>query len=101
MIRGTTPTLIFTTPYPMDMIKSGYITFTMRGDILLDISVNDESVSISDNAISVTLTQEQTLMFDTNSKNLIQIRLVLSDNSVVASNIVTLAVCRILKDGEI
>lgn len=101
MIRGTTPTLIFTTPYPSAMIKSGYITFAMRGEILLDIPISDEGVVISDKAISVTLTQAQTLMFDVKAKSLVQIRLVLDDDSVVASNIVPVPIEQILKDGEI
>ena len=101
MIRGTTPTLVFHTPYKGDMVASGFITFTQRGDILLDIPISDSSVEVSNNAIALTLTQAQTLMFDPQGKNLVQIRLVLEDGSVVASNIVTISVGKILKDGEI
>lgn len=101
MIRGTTPTLCFKTPYEADMVQSGYITFTMRGDILLDISLDNEGVAIGDNVISLTLTQAQTLLFDPQAATLVQLRLVLADNNAVASNIVKVPVTKILKDGEI
>lgn len=101
MIRGTTPTLRFTMPYTAEQIKSGYITFTAQGNVLLDIPVNDTNVKITDGFISLTLTQQQTLMFKSCLLNLVQLRLVLNDNSVVASNIVKISVENILKDGEI
>ena len=101
MIRGTTPTLTFTTPYESDMISSGFITFTMRGKFLFEIEINDDSVEISDYAISVTLTQEQTLLFDSRFVSLVQVRLILSSGEVVASNVVTVPIEDILKDGTI
>ena len=101
MIRGTTPTLCFKTPYEADMVESGYITFTMRGDITLDVPLSDESVSIGDNVISLTLTQSQTLSFDSQATTLVQLRLVLADKTAVASNIVNVPVGKVLKDGEI
>lgn len=101
MIRGTTPTLCFKTPYDADMVESGYITFTMRGDMALDVPLSNESVSVGDNVISLTLTQSQTLSFDPQATTLVQLRLVLADKSVVASNIVNVPVGKVLKDGEI
>ena len=101
MIRGTTPTLCFKTPYEASMVNSGYITFTMRGDITLDIALDNEAVTIGDNVISLTLTQAQTLSFDPQATTLVQLRLVLADNNAVASNIVKVPVTKILKDGEI
>ena len=101
MIRGTTPTLMFTTPYTADQVTSGYITFTMRGYVVLDIPVSDDSVVISDNAISLTLTQQQTLSFQSKATSLVQLRLVLDDGSAVASNIIKITIGDILKDGEI
>lgn len=101
MRRGTTPTLTFTTPYTADLIESGFITFSQRGADVLDVSLNDPSVTIADNSISVTLTQEQTLAFTTVDTLKIQIRAILASGKAVASNIVQDTVCPILKDGEI
>ena len=92
---------MFTTPYTAGQVASGYITFTMRGDVVLDIPVSDDSVVISDNAISLTLTQQQTLSFQSKATSLVQLRLVLDDGSVVASNIIKITIGDILKDGEI
>lgn len=101
MRRGTTPTLTFTTPYEAAMIESGYITFNQRGTTVLDLALDDPSVTITDNAISVTLTQEQTLAMTTAAPCEAQIRAILTSGKAVASNIVMIPICAILKDGEI
>ncbi len=99
--RGTTPTLTFTTPYNASMIKDGYITFTLRGDIIMDIQIIDDSVEVEDNIIAVHLTQEQTLLFDTSGVNLVQIKLLLESGDIVASNIVKLPISEALKEDVI
>lgn len=101
MIRGTTPTLMFRTPYEANMVKSGFITFTMRGDVILDIPVDGADVIVMDNIIQLKLTQAQTLSFDVSATCLAQIRLVLADDNAVASNIVKVPIGKILKEGEI
>lgn len=101
MRRGTTPTLTFTTPYEASLIQDGYITFKQRGAIVADISIHDESVTVSDNSISVELTQEQTLAMTTADTCQAQIRLLMESGTATASNIVEIPVCPILKDGEI
>lgn len=101
MRRGTTPTLTFTTPYTADMVQSGYLTFKQRGSVVLDIPLSDSSVTVSDNAIAVTLTQEQTLAMTIAAPCEAQIRAILTSGKAVASNIVDIPVCAILKDGEI
>ena len=103
MRRGTTPTLTFTTPYEATEVASGYITFTQRSTIVLDLNIPSSEVTVSDNEIAVQLTQAQTLQFDqsTNAPAQAQIRLILTDGNVVGSNIVEIPICAILKDGEI
>lgn len=101
MRRGTTPTLTFTTPYEASLVQSGYLTFQQRGTNVLDIPLSDESITVADNAISVELTQEQTLAFNAAAPCYAQIRALLASNAAVASNIVQIPICAILKDGEI
>ena len=101
MRRGTTPTLTFTTPYEADIIESGFITFQQRQVNVLDVALSDPSVTVADNSISITLTQEQTLSFSTAAPCEAQIRAILASGKAVASNIVDIPVCAILKDGEI
>ena len=104
MIRGTTPTLTFTTPYAAELVQSGYISFAQRETDILDVPLSDQSVTISDNAIAITLTQEQTLAFDASLNPPIataQIRALLTSGKAVASNIVQIPICKIIKEGEI
>lgn len=101
MRRGTTPTLTFTTPYAANLIEAGFITFKQRGAIVADIPISDGNVTVSNNAISVELTQEQTLAMTTADTCKAQIRLLMTSGAATASNIVEIPVCAILKDGEI
>ena len=101
MRRGTTPTLTFTTPYTADLIESGYITFEQRGAIVLDVPLSNKSVEVADNAISITLSQEQTLQMTTAAPCEAQIRALLVSGKAVASNIVNIPICAILKEGTI
>lgn len=101
MRRGTTPTLTFTTPYEAALIQSGYITFNQRSATVLDLPLSDPSVTIADESISVNLTQEQTLAMTTAAPCEAQIRAILTSGKAVASNIVCIPICAILKDGEI
>jgi hypothetical protein len=103
MRRGTTPTLTFTTPYEASLwvLERSWITFEQRGMILFSIRLDDESVNVTDNAVTVTLTQEQTLSMTTADELSIQIRGIVGENKAVGSNVVQDIVCPILKDGEI
>ena len=99
--RGTTPTITFTTPFNSNMIVAGFITFTLRGKIIFDVNINDEAVTVEDEAIKLKLTQEQTLMFDEHDTNKVQIRLLLTTDDAVASNEVEIPIGGILREGEI
>ena len=103
MRRGTTPNLTFTTPYEASLwvLERSWITFKQRGMILFSIRLDDESVNVTDNAVTVTLTQEQTLSMTTADELSIQIRGIVGENKAVGSNVVQDTVCPILKDGEI
>lgn len=101
MRRGTTPTLTFTTPYEASLIDGGFLTFRQGKRTVLDISLTDQAVTIEDEAISVTLTQEQTLLFSSEKFAQAQIRASLSSGKAVASNIVQIPIGAILKNGVI
>lgn len=101
MRRGTGPTLKFTTPYAASIIEYGYITFDQRGKTVFEARLSDANVTVMDNAIKITLTQEQTLSLSTAVPCEVQIRAVLTSGKPVASNIPKIPVCRILKEGTI
>lgn len=100
-MRGTTPTLTFTTPYAAELVDHGYITFEQRDTLALDIPISDESVVVQDQKISVTLTQSQTLALNARLPCKAQIRLVLVSGKAVKSNIVNIPLTDVLKEGEI
>ena len=101
MRRGTTPTLKFSVPYTQEEINSGYITIARANTIFAEYELTDERVEIIDNAILLSLTQEDTLAYNSRVTYSAQLRLILSNDEVVASNIVTFKVGSILKNGTI
>ena len=101
MIRGTTPTLICKTPYTADQIEPGYITFARKGIVFMDIPFSDERVYIDDYIVSITFSQEDTLRFNSMTVYAVQLRILLEEGLAVASNILTMPVDSILKNGSI
>lgn len=105
MVRGTTPTHIFSKlPVLSEEISEIWISYLQGGKALLtkDISAvhfeddNDEGTCTA----SVTLSQEETLSF-TPGPATVQVRLLLIDGTACASDEVRLLVKRIVKDGKI
>lgn len=99
MIRGTTPTLQFVLPFETINIKKLFITFSQDNK---EVFTLDESrCSLSNELVTVTLTQQETLMFTSNQTVRIQLRVLTVDDSALASSIITTSVQKILKEGEI
>lgn len=70
MIRGTTPTHIFTLSIDSSYLKNIRITYAQDDKIILQKEIED--CETDGFAVKVTLTQEETLMF--NCKKLVQIQ---------------------------
>lgn len=99
MIRGTTPTLTFTLPFETTDIKRLWVIFSQRGrDVLL---LDGGRCTVDGNKVVTKLTQEETLSLQQNSTVEIQLRVLMVDDTALASRIITSPVNRILKDGEI
>lgn len=108
MIRGTTPTLCFKIPYKEEQIELGYVTFSRKESVFMDIPFSDSRVTIEDGYVYVTFSQEDTLKFNSRASYSVQLRILLRDpddssvaNTAVASNIITISVGSILKNGVI
>lgn len=104
MIRGTTPTLKFNLPFNTNRINNGYVTFSQQKVIVLDKDISE--CTCDNNMLIVNLTQEETLKFQHGCKVEVQIKIKLvntdtSVDKVIASNIVTFDVDKILKGGII
>ena len=98
MKRGTTPTNTFKTNIDLTG-ATVFLTYSQRGRVVLE-KIGDD-LEITAEAIVTRLTQKDTLGFDTLQKVSIQIRYVFPDGTAGASNIMTVTVGEILKDGEI
>jgi len=99
MIRGTTPTNVFTTNVDLTTATVLYISYEQNDIVVLEKSLSDCTVTAT--SVSVTLTQADTLAFAGGKKVFIQIRAKFGDGTAVASEIITTTADRIIKDGAI
>lgn len=99
MRRGTTPTLIFTTPYPAELIEGGDILFSQRGIIFMEKHIGDEAVEVCDYVIKVHLTREETMAMTEVDKLKMQLDLELRSGKNAVSNILREPVGDHLKGG--
>lgn len=97
--RGTTPEHTFITSLNLSGAESLYITYQQRGKTVLEKTLED--CLLTEDSITVRLSQEDTLKFNWKEDVEIQIRAVLSDGAALASNIMVASAQRILKEGEI
>lgn len=101
MIRGTTPTLEFTLPFDTSLIAEMYVTMTQNGITALEKTLSD--CNCSGTSVSLTLTQEDTLRLQQQPRSQaeIQIRVRTTAGEALASDIMSVYVGRILKEGVI
>ena len=99
MRRGTTPTLQITVTGLTDIeIQNLYLTLR-QGQITIEKT--ESGVSIDGEVITATLTQEETLSLVAKVDVALQLRVLSANNTAYASNIVTVPVEAILKEGVI
>ena len=97
MYRGTTPTLNFTLPFECRNITALSVAFAQEEKVVLEKAYED--CVLEGNKISVTLTEDDTLLLDCKKREVeIQLR-VGCGSSRLASKIIKTSVDRILKDG--
>lgn len=84
MRRGTTPTHEFELPFETNAIKKIIITYAQRDEIVLE--KRTEACEMNGNVVSVRLTQEDTLRFDSSKQVKIQIKALLFDGNVPVSD---------------
>ena len=100
MRRGTTPTVkIAVKGCNLEDFDSIYVTFK-QGATIIDKTGDD--LEIQDNSISILLSQEDTLKFDSFCKVVeVQMRAVNDAGVAIASNIRQIPIDAILKEGVI
>ena len=97
--KGCTVGNSFTVPFTKDEVVALYITYQQRGKTVIEKTLDD--CSFGDNFVSIILTQEETLMFESLVKVRIQIRARLKDGTATKSKIIETDVDTLLKDGVI
>ena len=86
MRRGTTPTFTFTIPFNVSIISSFRLIFKQeKHNILVK---NNSECALSDNSISVTLSQKETLSFDAEKPVMAQLRVLTKSGEALSSQIV-------------
>ena len=101
MIRGTTPTLTITLPDGFDMASVQAYELWLRAERSgYKLHFADEQITKHDNAVSITLTQEQTLTFDNNENIAVQLRFIDSAGRVGATYKATISIAEFIGEGE-
>lgn len=99
MRRGTTPTHVFNANIDLTDAEVVYLTYKQGNKIAVEKSIDD--LTITSDSITAELTQEDTLAMRSSGEVFIQIRARFPGGSAVASNIIRVPACEILKDGVI
>ena len=100
MRRGTTPTNIFKTK-DISLVEASvlFVTYQQNGETIFEKTLEDCEITEED--VTVHLTQEETLALSNTQLVQIQIRVGFPDGSRLASNVVKAPAGKILKDGTI
>lgn len=96
MIRGTTPTHIFTLPFEASTIAELRVTYEQNGEIVLEKTETD--CELSGNSVKVKLSQEDTLKFAVLKDTKIQLKIKNVSDEVLATTISSFAVDRVLNE---
>lgn len=83
MTQGTTPLHTFVLPFNTDIIQTVRVSYEQKGKIVLEKSTAD--IARSENNFALTLTQEETLLFDANVLVRIQLHILTTTGSALVS----------------
>lgn len=99
MIRGTTPKHTFTIPLDAENVAEVMIIYAQDDAEVFHKETKD--CEMTGRTISVTLSQEDTLLFDHTRNAQIQLRLLTTEGVALASHIIVLTVGKLLSDEVI
>jgi hypothetical protein len=102
MIQGTTPTLHFNLKFPSSLIKSAEITLQYNDsykNVLITKTLED--CELGEMSIATRLTQEETLQLPAPSTARVQLRIVTTDNIILATEPQLVLVKELLKKDVI
>lgn len=95
---GTTPTHTFTLPFGKEMLSEVRITYIQNKKKIITKEIDD--LEIDGNDISLTLTQEETFLFEEGRNVSIQLKIKTTDELVFNSDIIEMRINKSL-DNEV
>lgn len=103
IIRGTTPTIEITVKSELDFntIDQVWVYITQQNTVKIDKLISDVSFDPENSKISVLLSQEDTLGLKADYDTLFQIRLLLNDETALATPASKVKVIEVYKGGII
>lgn len=96
MIRGTTPTHIFTLPFDSGQISQLRLTYSQDGATVFE--KNETEVNLAGTQLEYTLAQTESLAFTEQKPVEIQLKIKTIDGAVVASKIMRTNVSTVLNE---
>lgn len=100
MFRGTTPTFTFNLPIDANTITAASVMFRQAGSVNIEKTLAD--CTVDGKTLTVSLTEEETLTLRASTPNALEIQLRVGVGEArMASQIFTVPVERILKDGAL
>lgn len=94
MIRGTTPTHTFQIPISVADLKEVRITYEQMGRKILEKT--EKELLMEGKEISFTLTQEESLKFKASAPVDLQVKVLTTSGTVLASPVIRMSVYKIL-----
>lgn len=85
MIRGTTPTHVYTLPFDVEKVRKLRIIYSQSGNE--KVVKTEAHCTLAGNTATVRLTQEDTLAFSSDDFVLIQLRVLTPEGDALASNV--------------
>lgn len=107
--RGTTPTHTFTLPVKSEDVEAIYVTYAQFETAVVELSGDDVSLtdvdtdagSDSGSVASITLSQTDTLLFNSGASAQVQVRFRSNDGTAFASQKIKIIIEDVVKDGVI
>lgn len=87
MRQGTTPTHTFTFPFDVSIVKDLSIVYQQNGENIIKKKLSD--CKVEEQSVSITLSQEETLMFNLESIVRVQVKVLTQGNDVLVSDIIS------------
>ena len=103
IVRGTTPTIEITIKNEMDLtaIQEVWVYIAQQTKVKVDKMLSDVSIDAEHNKISVRLEQEDTLALKAEQDALFQIRMLMTDQTALATVASKVTVKEVYKGGVI